>query len=204
MTTFFSGFHFFNHVHAFNDFSEHNVFSVQPRCGHSCDKELRAVRVLPRIGHRHDSSGRVTGVEVFVAKVLSIYAFAACAVATSKIASLDHEIGDYPVERRGLVVQRHAGRGFPVLACAESTEVFSGFGGDFAVEPNFYAAQDFGVGGNVQKNVVSDLDMLVDAAEDAEGQEGEEKGNLHIQYKERMKEIMRRMDELFGGVIELV
>eukprot|EP00977_Amphora_coffeiformis_P006570 scaffold1410_cov154-Amphora_coffeaeformis.AAC.2 len=39
------------HIHASLDAAKHGMFAVQPRTGHSSDKELRAVRIGSSISH---------------------------------------------------------------------------------------------------------------------------------------------------------
>lgn len=46
------GLQFSNNIHPFDDFSEHDVFSVEPACLGTGDEELAAVSVGARICHR--------------------------------------------------------------------------------------------------------------------------------------------------------
>src|SRR5215211_2719869 len=91
-----------DHVHALDDLAEDRVLAVQPGRGGLGDEELGAVGVGPGVGH-----GQVPGpVEAVgaVDLVLELVAGAAAAV-PERVATLDHEVGDDPVEH-GPLVQR--------------------------------------------------------------------------------------------------
>jgi hypothetical protein len=69
--------------------------------------------------------------EVLVLKLLPVYALAASSIALSKVAALDHEGLDDPVEDGALVVQRFARGADAFLAGAEGAEVLGGLGDDW-------------------------------------------------------------------------
>src|SRR5438094_146998 len=92
-----------DHVHPLRDLPEDGVLPVQPRRGRHRDEELRPIGVRPRVGHGQQAGA----VERWAARrtlVLELVAGASPARAL-RIAALDHEVGDDPVEDRA-VVQR--------------------------------------------------------------------------------------------------
>src|SRR5215218_7015577 len=92
--------HGLDHVHALDDLAEDGVLAVEPGRRHLGDEELGAVGAGAGVGH-----GQVPGpVEAVgtVDLVLELVAGAAPAV-PERVAALDHEVGDDPVEDRALV-----------------------------------------------------------------------------------------------------
>ena len=61
--------------HSFDNFSEYNMFSVQPSCFVEEDKELWAVSVCSVVSHGYVSGGFVADIEVFINKCWSIDTF---------------------------------------------------------------------------------------------------------------------------------
>src|SRR3954471_20154611 len=89
-------------VHAFDDFAEHAMTIVEVRGGTERNEELAAVGVGAAVSHRQDA-----GLAVALRRmkfVLEGEARAAGALA-QRIASLDHEAVDHPVEDGAVVVR---------------------------------------------------------------------------------------------------
>lgn len=94
------------------------MFSIQPRRRRQRNKELTPIRVRPAIRHTQDSgAGVFEGGRDFVFEVGAVDG-AAAAAGAGRIASLDHEGGDYTVDG-GVVVVAAVGEGGKVLACLE-------------------------------------------------------------------------------------
>ena len=72
--------------------------------------------------------------EGLVVKLGPIDGLAARAVALCEVTTLDHELLDYAVEHRALVVQRLAGLADAFLASAESTEILGRLGNKIVVQ----------------------------------------------------------------------
>ncbi len=84
-----------HHVHAFADFSEHRVVSVEMRRGRQGNEKLAAVRIRAGVGHREDAFGVVFELRMdFVGKgITGTSAAGACG-----IAALNHEAVDHAME----------------------------------------------------------------------------------------------------------
>src|SRR5579864_7872418 len=79
---------------------EDGVLSVQMGGDHMSDEELASVGVRPGVSHRKRPDLMPMG----IALALVCKAVAGSAPATSlRIAALDHEVGDHPVERRAVI-----------------------------------------------------------------------------------------------------
>lgn len=110
------GFHLADDIHAFDDFTEDDMFLVEPRGLVSGDEELRSVGVSSGVGHRHDSGSSVLQGEVLVGELLAIDGLAPGAVVVGEITTLTHEVGNHTVEGGALVAEA-------LLAGAQSAEV---------------------------------------------------------------------------------
>src|SRR5829696_1682622 len=118
-------------LHAVDDLAEDGVLAVEPGRRHLGDEELGAVGVGPGVGH-----GQVAGTVEAVGPadlVLELVAGAAPAGA-ERVAALDHEVGDDPVEDRPLIegslLLRTGGRVAPRLAAGgQADEVLNRLGG---------------------------------------------------------------------------
>lgn len=111
-------FQLLHHIHALDDRAEDDVSVVQPRRLHGRDEELRAVRVGPRIRHRHYAWSRVLQGEVLVGELHPVDRLAASAVVVGEVTALAHEVGDDAVESGALVPKA-------LLACAQRAEVLA-------------------------------------------------------------------------------
>src|ERR687897_1434057 len=94
------GGHGVDHLHALDDLAEDGVLAVEPGCRGLGDEELGPVGVGAGVGH-----GQVAGaVEAVGAADLVLELVAGAATAgPERVAALDHEVGDDPVEDRPLV-----------------------------------------------------------------------------------------------------
>lgn len=95
--------------------------------GHSSDEELRSIGVRASIRHRKDSGASVLQLEVLIGELLSIDGFTSGSVSSSEVTTLDHEVGNNPMEDRSLVVQRLSALSDSLFSSAQSTEVLHGF-----------------------------------------------------------------------------
>lgn len=92
---------------------------VQPGSLYGANKELRAVGVGARIGHRQDAGAGVLQLEVLVGELVAVDGLAAGAVVVGEVAALAHEVGDDAVENGALVAES-------LLAGAQGAEVLGG------------------------------------------------------------------------------
>jgi len=93
-----------HHIHPLSHPSEKRVLPIKPRARHSCDEELRAVRVWPRIGHR--KAERTIMLQVLIDFVLEFLApdrDPSSPIAV-RITSLNHKALDHPMEDKVVIV----------------------------------------------------------------------------------------------------
>jgi len=95
---------------------EDDMFAVQPRGDNGRDEELGTVSVWSRIGHGQQTRSCVLFLEVFVREFLAVDRLATSTIASSEVATLQHELRDDSVELATLVAKA-------LLASAKSTEV---------------------------------------------------------------------------------
>ena len=76
---------------------------VQPRSLDGGDEELGSVGVWARVGHGEESRSCVLDQKVLVLKLGSVDRLTPCSVKPLKVAALQHELGDDPVEDGALV-----------------------------------------------------------------------------------------------------
>lgn len=117
----------FNNVLSFNNSSENDVLSVEPRAGHEGDEELRSVGVLSGVGHGKEVRDGVFFLEVLVLELVAIDGLSSSAVVSGEISTLGHEVSDDTMESTSLVSES-------LFSSAESSEVFSSLGDDVVVE----------------------------------------------------------------------
>mmetsp|Transcript_34881 Transcript_34881/g.96257 ORF Transcript_34881/g.96257 Transcript_34881/m.96257 type:complete len:374 (+) Transcript_34881:339-1460(+) len=80
------------------------MLAVEPRARHSRDEELRAICIRAGIGHRQcERSVVLQSPMELVLELATPNAFSACAIAL-RVAALDHEALDHPVEDRVVVI----------------------------------------------------------------------------------------------------
>lgn len=80
--------HLLHDIHPRNKAAKNHVFPIQVRGCAECNKELRAIGVGPRVGHREKTGPRVRQRERLVAKFAAIDGLAAAAVPFRKVAAL--------------------------------------------------------------------------------------------------------------------
>ena len=104
--------------------TEHHVDPVQVWSRLSGQEELRAVGVLPAVGHRQQERPVVLQVKVFIVEGAAVNGLSAGAISCREVAALDHEVADHPVQLDTLVVQRFLRLlAETLLSRAESSEV---------------------------------------------------------------------------------
>lgn len=103
------------------------MLSIQPASLDSADKELSAIGIPSSISHRQHTSTSVLKVEVLIVKLATIDTVTTSTISALEITTLNHKVGDDPVELGSLVTET-------LLASGESTEVFSCPGNVIAVE----------------------------------------------------------------------
>ena len=116
------GFYPLYNIHAFNDLSENNMFSIQPRCFGGTNKKLGPIGVASWIGHRQDSRSSVPQLKILILKIpIPVDGFAPSSVMLGEITALAHEVGDHTVEG-------WASESEPLFTSTKGAEVFSGPG----------------------------------------------------------------------------
>jgi hypothetical protein len=129
-----------------DDFTEHDVFAVEPSSGDGGDKELRPVGVLARIGHRELPRLGVLQRKVLVVKLGAVDRFTARAIVIGKVTALEHELGNDTVEPGSFVT-------ITVLARGELTEIFGRLWHDVVEQLERDAASGFVVDADVEEDV---------------------------------------------------
>lgn len=110
-----------NNIHALNNTPEDNVLAIQPGSLDSTQEELGTIGVGSSIGHGQNARASVTEGEVLIGELWAIDGLPTCAVASSEVATLTHEVGDHTVEGAPLVAEA-------LLPSAQGTEVLSSLG----------------------------------------------------------------------------
>ena len=89
------------YIHAFGDLAENRVHAIKVGSRGERNKELAAVRARSGVRHRQNSSGIVAQIRIeLVAEAIPRPA----GTGTLGVATLHHESGDYPVERKPIIV----------------------------------------------------------------------------------------------------
>ena len=94
------------------------VLSVEMWSVSVADEELRTVRVCTGISHRKNTFVSVRVPNLLVLELLSINTLATCAVSSSRITSLHHEVRDDSVEAVALVVEL-----LSLFSCAKGSKI---------------------------------------------------------------------------------
>jgi len=106
-------------IHAFDNLSKDNVFTVQPGSFGSTDEELAAIGVGSSVGHAENSGSGVLQLKVLVLELITVDRLAPSSVVVGEVTALAHEVGDHAVEGGSLVPHS-------LFTSAKSTEIFSG------------------------------------------------------------------------------
>jgi len=117
-----------------NDFAKDDMLVVQPRGGDGGDEKLGAVGVGSSVGHGQQEWAIMLQLEVLVGELLAPDGLAASAVATGKVTTLKHEVGNDTVELAALVVLAIG------AALADSGKILGGLGDDIVEEHKVDAA----------------------------------------------------------------
>lgn len=113
--------YFSNNIHAFGNFSKHNMFSIKPTSLGAGDKELAAVGVGASICHREYTGLSMSQLKVFIFEPRTVNGFATSTVVVGEITTLAHEIWNHPVEATTLVAET-------LLTRAQRTEILRRLG----------------------------------------------------------------------------
>lgn len=139
------GLQFSNNIHSFDNFSEHNVFSIKPTGLGTGDEELTAIGAGPSIRHRKYTRLAMSELKVLIVESGTINGFTTSAIVVSEIATLAHEIRDHPVETATLVAKT-------LLSGAESTEVLCRLRDNILPQLHHDATHGLVVRGHVEVN----------------------------------------------------
>jgi len=115
------GFDLLDYIHALDNLSKDDMFTIQPGGLGGANEELGSVGVGSSIGHAEDSGSSVLQLEVLVLELVTVDALAPSSVVVGEVTALAHEVGDHAVESGSLVAHS-------LLTSAKSTEVLRGFG----------------------------------------------------------------------------
>ena len=96
------GFQALDDIHPFDNASKDHVFPIQPGCLDGRQEELWPIGVGSSIRHGKDSRSSVFQVEVLIGKLFPVNGFASSSVSASEIPTLDHEVGNDPMEHWSL------------------------------------------------------------------------------------------------------
>ena len=139
-------------VHTLNDTAEDDVLVVQPGGLDSADEELRSVGAGASVGHGQNTGAGVLLTEVLVLEFGAVDGLTASSVTAGEVTTLDHELGDDPVEGRALVVEGLAGATGTLLTSAQAPEVLGGLGDNVVVQLHDHTALGLATNGDVEEN----------------------------------------------------
>ena len=139
-------------VHTLNDTAEDDVLVVQPGGLDGADEELRSVGAGAGVGHGQNTGTGVLLTEVLVLELGAVDGLTASSVTAGEVTTLDHELGDDPVEGRALVVERLAGAASSLLTSAQAPEVLSGLGDNVVVQLHDHTALGLATNGDIEEN----------------------------------------------------
>ncbi len=140
-------------VHAFNDLSENNVLSVQPRARDSANEELRSICVGPSVSHGQNTRTCVLVDEVLIGKLGTVDRFSTNTASVGEVTSLKHELGNNSVEDGTLEMQRLSRLSHPLLSSAKGSEVLGSLGDCISVELHNDSASWLVVHGDIEENL---------------------------------------------------
>jgi hypothetical protein len=114
-----------NDVHTFDNFTENDVFSIEPWAWDGSDEELGSVSVRTSVGHGKKTWLGVFNWETFIIEFGSVDGFTTSSVSNGEVTTLDHELWDDSVEWASLVAKVFSRSAFSLFTSAKSTEVFA-------------------------------------------------------------------------------
>jgi len=132
------------------------MLPVQPGCLHRTQKELRPVRVLPRVRHGERSGCPMPERKVFVLEPIAVDRFATRAVVPGEVASLAHEIWYDPVQATAFEMHYVTGLSHPFLAGTQASEILDRSWHDIRTEFHF----DPALGRTTDRNIEEDDRVL--------------------------------------------
>jgi len=139
------GFNLLDNIHAFDDLSENDVFSVQPRSFGGANEKLRPIGVGSGVGHGQNSGSGVLQLEVLILEFVSVNRLSTSSVVVGEVATLAHEVGDDTVEGGALVAET-------LLAGAKGTEVFGSLGDNISPQLHDNTADHVIAGSDIKKH----------------------------------------------------
>ena len=154
------GFNPLYNIHAFNDLSKNNMFSIQPRCFGGTNKKLGPVGVASGVGHWQDSGSSVPQLKILILKLpIPVNGFAPSSVMLGEITALAHEV-------RNDTVEDWAFESEPLFTSTKGTEIFGGPGDN--ISPQLYnnLTNRWTTGSNIEKNSRTSLQSLWDGCHD--------------------------------------
>jgi len=139
-------FHLLHDIIALRNFSEYDVFAIQPGGLGSTEEELGSVGARASVGHGENARAGVLQLEILILELVAIDGLPSSPVASGEITTLAHKAGDDSVEGRTLVAKA-------LLSSAESTEVLNGLGNNISMERHDDAASWLAANGDVKENL---------------------------------------------------
>jgi len=138
------GFDLLDNFHAFNNWTENNMLSIQPRRFGGTQEKLRTVGVGTSIGHGEDSWAGMLQLKVFIFELVSVDWFSTSSVVVCEVTTLTHEVGDDPVEWRSLESET-------LLSGTETTEVFCCLWDNIWSQLHHNPSNGLPIGGNIKE-----------------------------------------------------
>mmetsp|Transcript_6244 Transcript_6244/g.17876 ORF Transcript_6244/g.17876 Transcript_6244/m.17876 type:complete len:223 (-) Transcript_6244:3-671(-) len=169
------GLQLLHHVHAFDDLAEDDVLPIEVPRGRRGDEELGPVGVWAGVGHAQEPGLVVRDAELLVREAAAVNGDPAGAVARRRVAALDHEAGDDPVEGRVSEAQRR-----PLVAPAQLLEIGRGLRHVLAVQAEDDAAGLLAADGHVEEGLRGHRRC---GASPEHGAHGGESGGSHVESR---------------------
>mmetsp|Transcript_1376 Transcript_1376/g.4166 ORF Transcript_1376/g.4166 Transcript_1376/m.4166 type:complete len:152 (+) Transcript_1376:155-610(+) len=121
-------FNLLDKIFPIQDFSKHNMTSIQPGSLDGGNEKLRSIGVGSSIGHTQIHGSFVLELKVFIGKLFTENAFSSTTIEMSKITSLNHKVGNDTVKDGSLVMKGFARLSSSLFSRAKCTKVFHRLG----------------------------------------------------------------------------